>query len=297
MKLVRFLPCALSVGLLLSSCQKTIDSTADNSLADNITAIKTYITTKNVTNVTETASGLNYKFITQNATGAKPVIGEELTIHYKLFRITDGFVIDSSDRTKGKEAPISFAYTGKTVLSGMEEAFAFMKKGERILLLMPNTLAYGPQTSSIIPAYSAIGVDMEIVNIKNEDQQISDYITKKKASVADSVLKKYTFETTASGVRIIKTLTNTKAMVVNGATVKVKYAGKLLNDTQFDAGTLSIVLGSGSTIKGFEEGISKMRLGEKATIVFPSAIGYGTNGSGSTIPPYAPLVFDIEIVE
>jgi FKBP-type peptidyl-prolyl cis-trans isomerase len=292
MKFIYFLFSAFCFSLLFSACNKTVDSAADNALADNKTAIKNYIDTKKLTGVVETASGLNYKYLTLNAAGQQPKIGEEITIHYKLFRVTDDFVIDSTDRTKGKEMPLGFAYTGKTLLLGMEEAFAFMKKGERILLLMPNTLAYGPQTSSIVPAYSAIGVNMEIVNIRTEDQQITDYIAKKKATLPDFIP-----ETTASGLRVIKTLTNTKAMVTNGQNVKLNYVGKLLNDSQFDAGTLSVVLGNGSTIKGFEEGISKMRLGEKAIIIFPSAIGYGANGSGNTIPPYAPLIFEIEILQ
>ncbi len=284
--------------LLFWSCNKTpIDNTAENALVDNQTAIDKYIADKKLLNVTKTASGLRYQYVTQNSSGAKPTIGEEIRLHYKLFRVTDGFVLDSSDRTKGKEITLGFAYTGKTLLLGMEEAFTFMKKGERIILLMPNTLAYGPQTSSTVPAYSAIGVDMEIVNIRTEDQQITDYIARKKASLPDSAARKFIPETTASGLRVIKTLTNTKAMVANGQTVRLSYAGKLLNESQFDAGTLSVVLGSGSTIKGFEEGISKMRIGEKATIIFPSAIGYGANGSSPTIPPFAPLIFEIEILQ
>ncbi|MCP9765741.1 hypothetical protein EGI31_22630 [Lacihabitans soyangensis] len=46
---------------------------------------------------------------------------------------------------------------------------------------------------------------------------------------------------------------------------------------------------------GIYRGISKLRKGEKARIIFPSSIGYGTNGSGS-IPPYTPLIFDIEVL-
>jgi FKBP-type peptidyl-prolyl cis-trans isomerase len=297
MKFTYFLISAFCFSLLFSACNKTIDSATDTALTDNNTVIDKYVADKKLASITKTASGLRYQFITQNTTGQKPTIGEEIIIHYKLFRVADGVVLDSSDRTKGKEAPLGFAYTGKTLLLGMEEAFAFMKKGERILLLMPNTLAYGPQTSSTVPAYSAIGVDMEIVNIRTEEQQITDYIAKKKASLPDSAAKKYVPETTSSGLRIIKTFTNTKAMVATGQNVKVNYVGKLLNDSPFDAGSLSVVLGSGSTIKGFEEGISKMRLGEKAIIIFPSTVGYGATGSGTTIPPYAPLIFEIEIVQ
>ena len=77
----------------------------------------------------------------------------------------------------------------------------------------------------------------------------------------------------------------------------VRYTGKLLSDKQFDTGDIQVRVGSGSVIKGFDEGVSKMKIGEKATLIFPSSLGYGTQGSGTTIRPYAPLLFEVEIVK
>jgi len=119
-----------------------------------------------------------------------------------------------------------------------------------------------------------------------EDEQIESYITSKNLVVT---------EKTSSGLRFIRTTASTGAMVLAGQTVSVKYAGKLLSDTQFDAGTFAFRLGAGSVIKGFDEGIAKMKVGEKATLIFPSSIGYGASGSGS-IPGNAPLLFDIEVL-
>ena len=58
-----------------------------------------------------------------------------------------------------------------------------------------------------------------------------------------------------------------------------------------------IKLGGSSVIDGFAYALSKMHPHEKGTAVFYSGIGYGSSGSGSTIPAYAPLRFDIEIVD
>jgi FKBP-type peptidyl-prolyl cis-trans isomerase len=58
---------------------------------------------------------------------------------------------------------------------------------------------------------------------------------------------------------------------------------------------LTFVPGTGNLIPGFEEGILKMRVGEKAALVLPSKIAYGTNGN-STIPPNSPLYFEVEVV-
>lgn len=121
-----------------------------------------------------------------------------------------------------------------------------------------------------------------------EEEQINAYIAKKGFTVT---------ETTATGLRYIRTLQNLSgASLKAGQNITVKYTGKLLTDKQFDSGSFAFVLGGGRVIKGFDEGIAKMKVGEKATLIFPSSLGYGTTGAGSDIPANAPLLFDIEVV-
>lgn len=128
----------------------------------------------------------------------------------------------------------------------------------------------------------------ESLTPEQENQKIEEYISLKKITVT---------EKTTSGLRYIVTKANSVgSKVVNGQTISVNYAGRLLTDKQFDAGTFSFVLGSGGAIAGFDQGIAKMRVGEKATLIFPSALGYGSRRQGADIPAYSPLVFDIEIV-
>lgn len=128
----------------------------------------------------------------------------------------------------------------------------------------------------------------ETLTPEQENQKIEEYISSKKLTVT---------EKTSFGLRYILTKANTAGVkVVKGQTIYVNYAGRLLTDKQFDAGNFSFVLGSGGAIAGFEEGITKMKIGEKATLIFPSSLGYGSRGSGSSIPGYSPLVFDIEVI-
>jgi FKBP-type peptidyl-prolyl cis-trans isomerase len=49
-------------------------------------------------------------------------------------------------------------------------------------------------------------------------------------------------------------------------------------------------------IKGWDEGIEKLRVGEQATLVIPSRLGYGATGAGGVIPPDATLIFVVELV-
>jgi FKBP-type peptidyl-prolyl cis-trans isomerase len=49
-------------------------------------------------------------------------------------------------------------------------------------------------------------------------------------------------------------------------------------------------------IKGWDEGIEKLRVGEQATLIIPSELGYGATGSGGIIPPGATLIFIVELM-
>ncbi len=81
-----------------------------------------------------------------------------------------------------------------------------------------------------------------------------------------------------------------------GNLVKVKYAGRLTDGRQFDAGTIPFQLGVGQVIQGWDEGIAALNTGDSATLLIPAAMGYGSMGAGS-IPPNADLIFDVVLLE
>ena len=107
-------------------------------------------------------------------------------------------------------------------------------------------------------------------------------------------------ETTASGLKIMHVTAGGGAK--DGDTVSVLYTGKLANGTEFDSSAkhggdpIEFVLGKGMVIKGWDEGVAGMQVGEKRTLVIPPAIAYGEKGAGGVIPPNATLTFDIELV-
>ncbi|HXJ99665.1 MAG TPA: peptidylprolyl isomerase [Gelidibacter sp.] len=110
------------------------------------------------------------------------------------------------------------------------------------------------------------------------------------------------FEQTPSGLRYkIINKGNGKA-AEKGKTVAVHYKGQLADGTVFDSSykrkePLEFQVGVGQVISGWDEGISLLKVGDKARLVIPSDLGYGSRGAGGVIPPNAILVFDVELMD
>lgn len=86
-----------------------------------------------------------------------------------------------------------------------------------------------------------------------------------------------------------------------GQTASVHYSGKLSNGKEFDSSykrgrPFSFKLGAGQVIKGWDLGVSQMKVGEKSRLEIPSHLGYGPQGAGGVIPPNAKLIFDVELL-
>ncbi len=94
-----------------------------------------------------------------------------------------------------------------------------------------------------------------------------------------------------------------------GDTVYVHYTGKLTSGKVFDSSQDSTLrpgmplepikfpIGQGMVIKGWDAGIGALKKGSKATLVIPSSLAYGLQGSPPAIPGNSVLVFDVELVD
>lgn len=107
--------------------------------------------------------------------------------------------------------------------------------------------------------------------------------------------------TTPSGLEYIEIEQGTGATPQKGQTVVVHYTGTLENGTKFDSSRdrnrpFEFKLGVGQVIKGWDEGISTMRVGGRRKLIIPSELGYGARGAGGVIPPNATLIFDVELL-
>ena len=109
------------------------------------------------------------------------------------------------------------------------------------------------------------------------------------------------FEKTNSGLRYKIIQKGNGIQAQKGKTVSVHYEGALVNGQVFDSSykrkqPIDFVLGIGQVIPGWDEGISLLKVGDKARFVIPSHLAYGSTGAGGVIPPNATLIFDVELM-
>ncbi|MFY9151986.1 MAG: FKBP-type peptidyl-prolyl cis-trans isomerase [Prolixibacteraceae bacterium] len=134
---------------------------------------------------------------------------------------------------------------------------------------------------------------------EREDGLIKDWVTA-------MVEKNLNVDTTANGILYIIDTAGTGDLVKTGDTLTVKYTGYFMDGTVFDAsayrgdGTMTYVHKDSNPdnrmITGWEEGIEKLSKGSIGVFCIPSAKAYGPYGY-SSIPPYSPLIFVIEVLD
>lgn len=109
-------------------------------------------------------------------------------------------------------------------------------------------------------------------------------------------------QTTPSGLRYIDFGGGSGAAAKDGDRVAVHYTGTLENGQKFDSSRdrnqpFQFNLGRGQVIRGWDEGVVGMRVGDRRKLIIPSELGYGSRGAANVIPPNATLIFDVEVTD
>jgi FKBP-type peptidyl-prolyl cis-trans isomerase len=284
-----------SIGMFSSCAFNEINQQNEQSDAE----IQKYIKDRGLT-MQKTADGMYYSKDTKSSTGKAAAVSDLVKFHYKV-TLLDGSLVDSTNRALNQF---------KTEVWGSKASIftlplSNLKEGESGVFILPASLAFGGTSFANVPAYATIRVDITVTSIRTEAEQIDDM--KVTYDMKDAVL-------TTSGMLFKKLVEKpTAAQVLIGQNVVVSYvgkfgynimqqdaAGKWIYSSTFGSGTIgsasnAYYAGSGNLISGFEEAVMKLRIGERASIILPYKLAYGTTGN-SAIPGYSPLYFEIEII-
>ena len=232
-------------------------------------------------NVITTASGLQYK-ITQKGIGEKPEVGDMVSVHY-TGKLTNDSVFDSSIK---RGEPITFTLGKGQVIKGWDEGIALMHVGDKAVFTIPAQLGYGSQAQGTIPANSTLIFDVELMKIVKAPKP---YDVKGKDTIA-----------LADGLKIIKLNTTNGDQVKKGGIVSIQYSAFLSTGEMFDSSiprgqSLDFPIGDNAVFAGLELGLQQMKVGEKAKLLIPSKLGFGSRQTGN-IPANSDLIFDVEVV-
>ncbi|MCF6132555.1 peptidylprolyl isomerase [Flavobacterium wongokense] len=181
-----------------------------------------------------------------------------------------------------------------------------------------------------VKKFDAVKIFNDNFKAQNEDQKKQDALAEQKKMEYDAKYKavkekkiayfnglKKSATKTSSGLKFTITQKSSKEKPKDGETIYIAYAGFLEDGTLFDTSepnvakefgmydeqramengysALPYVMGSNKMIPGFVEGLSKLKIGDKAVFFIPSNLGYGEQGAGGVIPPNANLIFELEV--
>ncbi|MVM40341.1 peptidylprolyl isomerase [Spirosoma sp. HMF3257] len=267
---------------------------------------------KNRQQVTE--NGLKYTIHEQSEGTRKGKVGDILTLHLTLMNNKDSVLRD----THKEGAPFQMLLQVPPFKGSYEEGLTMLGKGDSATFYVSADSLFTRAMQPLPPGVQKgtdIGIAVKVVNVQTEDEykktQAADM--EKQKGIDAKVIENYIAKNgmtgkaqkTESGVYYIVTQPGSGPTPQKGEVVQVHYTGKLLDGKVFDSSRTNpqaggkpaqFQLGVGMVIPGWEEGVSKLHKGEKATLIIPSTLAYGPRGN-QAIPANSVLLFDIELID
>jgi FKBP-type peptidyl-prolyl cis-trans isomerase FkpA len=274
--------------------------------------LQAYVVKNNIT-VQPTTTGIYY-LETKKGTGKSAFNDGYVTAHYTVYLLGGEKLFSTIERGE----PVDFKFGSQFENKGFQEVISMMKEGGKATAIVPSAMAFGAQgAGSVVPPFSTLYYEIELVKILSNDEfekKQAERTAKKQAESAQkekgegAAIQKYLKDnnltpttTLPNGLIYVEKQAGKGPKAVNGKKVKVDYTGKLLNGTVFDSSAgkkpYQFTLGHKEVIEGWDLGLVLMNEGGKATLIIPSKLAYKDKGAGDVIPPFSPLVFDVELVE
>ena len=186
--------------------------------------------------------------------------------------------------------PLEFTLGMGLVIAGWEKGLVGMKPGEIRKLYVPYQMGYGEKSLEGVPEYSDLFFIVELVSAEKPMEP----------DVFPKSVEGLKWREAAKGLKVYDEKVGTGKPAMVGSVLKTHYTGWLLSGRKFgsskDMGKpLSVVMGAGKMIKGWEVGLEGMREGGVRWFRISPAMGYGATAY-SMIPSNSTLIYRVELV-
>jgi len=279
----------------------------------------------------KTPNGLSYKFYQQNKAGIGVMVGDKVTADV-IFRTEDTVFFTSA---KDLTVPYQFEVLQPRFPGDLYDALLMMAVGDSATFILDGDSLFLldfeiQEMPDFIQPDTKVYMDVKLqdVMVKEEfDKEKQAYqgrvdallseLKEKEQTDIQAYMKQHDLHAapTASGLYFIELEKGKGPSVEAGKSVKVNYTAMFINGEIFETSLRDIAMknnifdsannyqpfqyrqGDSLTIPGWSEGLSYMKQGGRAVLIVPSALAYGEEGVEGFIPPYTPLVYEVNVLE
>ncbi len=278
---------------------------------------------------TDAATGVKYHFYKHSKSGAKAGMDDVATLVIQWKNNKDSIIFNSianKHRRPGDSIGTIMIMLKKSFKGCLEQGITLMADGDSAsFLVSADSLYLKTFHMQSLPPFIQAGTNLtfevklvkfqthdEIMKMQEDEKKLKDEQAEKQKRQEPVLISKYLADSNYSAVKptadslyILKRTAGHGKGVAIGDSVYCRYVGKFLDGRIFDQSSIHgnglfpfVFNGMASpVIKGWSIIIGGMTEGEKVTVLIPSKLAYGAYGAGKLIPPYTPLLFDIELVK
>ena len=271
-------------------------------MAESRKALEDYLDAKGI-NVAPDSTGI-YIIPMETGKGQFPKKGDKVEVDFST-TLLNGQLVGSTFDGPDK---LSFVLGEGITIKGWEEIVPKMRLGDRVKAIIPFDMAYGEHSVGSIPAYANLVYDIKLLKITTAaelqaEKERERIVLKAQSETAflEYLKNNNITDHTASGLFYIKLMAADGLQPKTGQIARIKYVATYLDGTPLGNSDqigdyYELVVGEGKVLKGLEEGVSLMRVGEKTRFVLPYTLAYGNQQYGN-IPAFSNLIFDVELLE
>jgi FKBP-type peptidyl-prolyl cis-trans isomerase len=263
-------------------------------------ALTTFACSSKYSGFDKTANGLYYKIIKISKDTVKPRIGDWVSLQMR-WKYKDSVMFDSYKSQGGQ--PVKFQLPLSDFKGDIYEGLRLLAAGDSaVFLINADSLFtktfHQPKRPKFIDTNSVITFNIKLISIDNpqklmqkEQEELSKYLKD----------KNITAQPLASGLYFIESVAGKGMKIDSGCWVSIHFKVALIDGKQlfssYDRGEpIVFEYGKRFDTPGVEQAIGMMTKGGKAMAIVPSKIAYGETGRSGVVPPYATMVYDLEIL-